>query len=129
VPADAGIPSECFSVASGPTRLHSALEHRRGGMSYETQIEAMKALAETFDSIGYAGVGRQGLARCIAAFEAADKDKALAEYRRTIGAAPNFASALTDLDERAFYTTDGKRFSQMLGVMVTMSMLMNGDAK
>ncbi len=89
----------------------------------------MQALAETFDSIGYTGVGRQALARCIAAFKAGDKEKAIAEYRSTIGAAANFASALTDLDERTFYTTDGKRFSQMLGVMVSMSMLMNGDVK
>jgi hypothetical protein len=97
-------------------------------MSYETQIGWMKALVETFDSIRYAGVGRQGLARCIDAFEAGDKDKALVEYRRTTGAAPNFASALTDLDE-SFYTTDEKLFYQMLGVMTSMSMLMNGDAK
>jgi len=89
----------------------------------------MKALAGTFDSIGYAGIGRQGLARCIDAFEAGDRDKAVAEYRRIIGLAPNFASALTDLDEHSFYTADEKRFLQMLGVMVTMGMLMNGDAK
>jgi hypothetical protein len=50
-------------------------------MSYETQIGWMKALAETFDSIGSTGIGCQGLARCIAAFEAGDKDKAIPEYR------------------------------------------------
>jgi len=98
-------------------------------MSYETQIGWMKGLADSFDSIGYTGIGRQGLGRCIAALEAGDKDNALQEYRLTIGAAPNFISALTDLDKPNFYTADGKHFSQMLAVMVTMSMLMNGDAK
>jgi len=71
-------------------------------MSYEDQIHSMKACVEMFDSIGYSGVGRQSLARCISAFEAGDKKKAIREFRRTIGKAPNFASAMTDLDTDSF---------------------------
>src|SRR6266540_4008190 len=62
-------------------------------MRYQDQINSMKACSEMFDSIGYAGRGRQGLARCIAAFEADDRERAIREYRQTIGDAPNFASA------------------------------------
>ena len=50
-------------------------------MRYQDQINTMKACVEIFDSIGYAGTGRHGLARCIAAFEAGDKDRAISEYR------------------------------------------------
>ena len=67
-------------------------------MPYQDHIMAMKACIEMFDSIGYAGLGRQGLARCVAAFEAGDKGRAIEEFRHTIGDAPNFASAMTDLD-------------------------------
>ena len=90
----------------------------------------MKALSNTFDSIGYTGIGRQGLARCIHAFEAGDEDRAIREYRQTIGASPNFASALTDLDTDSFSAElAGKYASQLLGVMMGMSLLMNGDPK
>jgi hypothetical protein len=71
-------------------------------MRYQAQIGAMKACIEWFDSIGYSGIGRQGLKRCIVAFEVEDKDRAISEYRRTIGEAPNFASAMTDLDTDSF---------------------------
>jgi hypothetical protein len=99
-------------------------------MAYEKQIGAMRVLAATFDSIDYVGVGRQGLARCIAAFEIGDKEKALAEYRKTIGEAGNFAEALTDLDTKLL-TKDGdfSYFNQVLAVMVIMALLMNGNVK
>jgi len=90
----------------------------------------MKACVETFDSIGYSGIGRQGLPRCITAFEAEDKDRAIAEYRKTIGEAPNFASAMTDLDTDEFSSEIHEQyFSPVLGVMFGMTLLMNGDVK
>jgi hypothetical protein len=99
-------------------------------MRYQNQIDCMKALAATFDEIGYVGTGRQGLTRCIAAFEAGDKDSAIREYRKTIGAAPNFASALTDLNTDKLSTElQNKYGSQLIGIMVTMSLLMNGAPK
>ena len=83
-----------------------------------------------FDSIGYAGRGRQGLSRCIAALEAEDKDAAVREYRQTIGEAANFASAMTDLDEGKLPPeVHGQYFSRVLAVMFGMSLLMNGDVK
>jgi len=42
-------------------------------MLYKGHIKVIKAFSEMFDSIGCSGIGRQGLARCIAAFEAGDK--------------------------------------------------------
>src|SRR5438094_889712 len=99
-------------------------------MEYQNHIDSMKALAETFDSIGYAGVGRQALARCIAAFEAGDKKRAIREYRKLIGTADNFASALPDLDTASFSTeTHSRYFPQMLAVMFGMSLLMEGKPK
>lgn len=99
-------------------------------MGYQDHIDCMKALADTFDSIGYAGIGRQGGGRCIAAFEAGDKDRAIMEYRKAIGAAANFGSALTDLETEAFSTEiQGKYLSQMLAVMFGMSLLMKGHEK
>ena len=99
-------------------------------MSYEKQISWMKALAETFDSVGYSGVGRQGLTRCISAFEAGDGERAIIEYRRTIGEAPNFAAAMIDLDTDQFSTKTLEDYnSRLMGVMFGMSLLMNGDAK
>ena len=97
---------------------------------YCDQLKTMKACAEIFDSIGYAGHGRQGLARCIAVFEAEDKDGAIMEYRQTIGEAPNFASAMTDLDENKLPPeVHEEYFSRVLGVMFGMTLLMNGDVK
>ncbi len=103
-------------------------------MSYETQILWMEKLAETFDAIGYVGVGRQCLTKCIAAFKAGDETAALWEYRKTIGSAPNFVSALTDLETDKFYKAEtmeksSERSCQMLGVMTVMSFLMGGNAK
>jgi hypothetical protein len=90
----------------------------------------MKACCDWFDSISYVGIGRQGLARCITAFEVADKDKAIEEYRGIIGEAPNFASALTDLETDRFSPDNYEHyFNRVLGVMVSMSLLMGGGAK
>ena len=90
----------------------------------------MKACVGMFDAIGYAGVGRQGLVRCIAAFETADKDRAIAEFRQTIGDAPNFASAMTDLDTDRFSPEiHAQYFNRVLAVMFGMALLMNGNAK
>lgn len=99
-------------------------------MHYQDQINTMKACVEMFDSIGYAGTGRQGLARCIAAFEAEDKERAIAEYRQTIGEAANFASAMTDLDTDKFAPEIHEQyFNRVLGVMFGMTLLMNGNVK
>ena len=99
-------------------------------MRYQDQINSMKACSEMFHSIGYAGRGQQGLARCIAAFEADDKERAIMEYRQTIGDAPNFASAMTDLDEDKLPPDIHEQyFSRVLGVMFGMTLLMNGDVK
>ena len=99
-------------------------------MRYQDQINSMKACTEMFDSIGYAGTGRQGLARCIAAFEAEDKNTAIREYRRTIGEAPNFASAMTDLDTDKFAPEIHEQYSsRVLGVKFGMTLLMNGNVK
>jgi hypothetical protein len=96
-------------------------------MSYQDQLTCMSALMETFDSIGYTGVGQQGLARCMAAFEAGDKERAIHEYRQTIGDAPNFASAITDLDTESFSPElAGKYGFQLIGVMTSMFFLMDG---
>ena len=90
----------------------------------------MKLLAGTFDSIGYVGIGRQALTRCIAAFEAEDKERAITEFRQTVGRAPNFASALTDLDADKLPTeVQGRIFTQMLGVMMGMELLTEGYDK
>lgn len=90
----------------------------------------MKRCVEMFDSIGYDGIGRQGLARCIGAFEAEDKEKAIKEYCQTIGEAPNFASAMTDLDKRKFSPeTREQFFNRVLAVMFGMTLLMNGNVK
>ncbi len=99
-------------------------------MRYQDQINSMKACSEMFHSIGYAGRGQQGLVRCIAAFEADDKERAIMEYRHTIGDAPNFATAMTDLDEdRLPPDIHEQYFSRVLGVMFGMTLLMNGDVK
>ena len=99
-------------------------------MRYQAQINSMKSCVEMFDSIGYAGTGRHGLARCIAAFEAGDKDRAITEYRQTIGEAPNFASAMSDLETNKFSPdTHEQYFNRVMGVMFGMSILMNGNAK
>jgi len=99
-------------------------------MRYQDQINSMKACSEMFDSIGYAGRGRQGLARCIAAFEADDRERAIREYRQTIGDAPNFASAMTDLDtDKLPPEIHEQYFSRVLGVMFGMTLLMNGNVK
>jgi len=97
---------------------------------YQTQIGAMKACIEWFDSIAYFGIGRQGLERCIVAFEADDKDRAISEYRRTIGEAPNFASAMIDLDTDSFAVDRAEEyFNRVMGGMGTMCLLMGGDVK
>jgi hypothetical protein len=99
-------------------------------MRYQDQINTMKACVEMFDSIGYKGIGRQGLARCIVAFEAEDKGRAIAEYRQTIGEAANFASAMTDLDTDKFAPEKHEQyFNRVLEVMFRMALLMNGDVK
>jgi hypothetical protein len=99
-------------------------------MRYQDQINVMRSYVEMFDSIGYVGTGRQGLARCIAAFEAGDKDRAIAEYCQTIGDAPNFASALTDLDTDKFSPEIHEEyFNRVFGVMFGMTLLMNGDVR
>ena len=99
-------------------------------MGYQEQINSMRMCVEMFDSIGYSGTARHGLARCIAAFEAGDEDIAIAEYRQTIGEAPNFASAMTDLDTDKFSPEiHEKYFNRVLGVMFGMAILMNGDVK
>ena len=99
-------------------------------MDHQDQVNSMKRCVEIFDSIGYAGTGRHGLARCIAAFEAGDKDRAITEYRQTIGEAPNFASAMTDLDTDKFSPEIHEQyFNHVLGVMFGMTLLMNGDVK
>jgi hypothetical protein len=90
----------------------------------------MKSCVEMFDSIGYAGTGRHGLARCIAAFEAGDKDKAITEYRQIIGESPNFASVVSDINTEKFSTEMHKQyFNRVMGVMFGMSILMNGNPK
>jgi hypothetical protein len=99
-------------------------------MRYENQTSAMNACIELFDSIGYSGVGRQGLERCIAAFEAGDETRAIDEYRRIIGDAAIFASALTDLNEDNLSNERAAQyFNRVLAVMVTMSLIMRGDVK
>jgi len=99
-------------------------------MRCEAQINSMKACVEMFDSIGYVGIGRQGLTRCISEFEAEDNDTAIAVFRQTIGEAPNFASAMTDLDTDKFSPEmHTQYFNHVLGVMVTMALLMDGNAK
>ena|SRR5258707_758009 len=99
-------------------------------MRYQDQINSMKACSEMFHSIGYAGRGQQGLARCIAAFEADDKERAIREYRQTIGDAPNLDSAMTDLDEAKLPPEIHQQyFSRVLAVMFGMTLLMNGDFK
>jgi hypothetical protein len=99
-------------------------------MRYQTQIGAMKACIEWFDSIDYSGIGRQGLERCVFAFEAEDKDRAISEYRRAIGEAPNFASAMTDLDTDSFSVDRAEQyFNRVMAVMGTMCLIMGGDVK
>jgi hypothetical protein len=99
-------------------------------MSDEAQINCMKACVDWFDSIGYAGVGRQGLVRCIAAFQAGDSGEAIAQYRQMIAEAPNFASVLTDLDSDSFTPELYEQyFNHIMTVMFSMSFLMGGKAK
>ena len=99
-------------------------------MSYEAQMNNMKSCAEFFHSIGYSGVGSQGIARCITAFEAGDGERAIREYQHTIGEAANFASAMTDLDRDKLPPEDMERdFNRVMGVMVTMALIMGGNAK
>jgi len=99
-------------------------------MRYQDQINSMKACSEMFHAIGYDGRGQQGLARCIAAFEADDKKRAIIEYRQTIGDAENFASAMTDLDtDKLSPEIHEQYFNRVLGVMFGMTLLMNGDVK
>jgi hypothetical protein len=99
-------------------------------MRYQDQVNSMRACTEMFRSIGYAGRGHKGLARCIEAFEADDKERAIMEYRQTIGDAANFASAMTDLDTDKFSPeVHEQHFSHVLGVMFGMTLLMNGDVK
>ena len=99
-------------------------------MRYQDQVDSMKACTEMFDSIGYSGVGRQGLARCLAAFETGDKNGAILEYRQIIGDAPNFASAMSDLDtsKLSLEVSEGY-FNRVMAVMMGMCMLMGGDVK
>ena len=99
-------------------------------MSYQDQLSSMKVCVGWFDSIGYEGIGRQGLARCIAAFEQGDADRAIAEYRHMIGDAPNFASTMTDLDDRNFSPEVSEQyFNRVMAVMYGMCLLMAGDVK
>ena len=99
-------------------------------MRYQNQITAMRTCIEWFDSVGYAGIGRDGLLCCIAAFEAGDKDRAICEYRRIIGDATNFASAMTDLDTNGLTIEQAEQhFNRMMAVMGTMCMLMGGRVK
>ena len=99
-------------------------------MRYQDQVNSMRACSEMFRSIGYAGRGQQGLARCIEAFEADDEERAIMEYRRTIGDAANFASAMTDLDTDKFSPEIHEQyFNRVLAVMFGMTLLMNGDVK
>lgn len=95
-------------------------------MRHQKIIACMKSLAETFDSIGYAGIGRESIARSIRAFEAEENDVGIKEYRQLVGAAPNLASALTDLDQRKLRTeVQSKVSSQLLAVMLSVDLLMN----
>ena len=99
-------------------------------MPYQNQKNAMRTCIEWFDSIGYAGIGRDGLLRCIIAFEAGDKDQAICEYRRTIGDAANFATALSDLDTNGFSNDQlGQHACRVMAVMFGMSLLMGGNVK
>ena len=99
-------------------------------MDYQGQLSSMKLCVTWFDSIGYTGVGRRGLARCVSAFEACDADKAIAEYRHLIGDAPNFASAMTDLDDTKFSSELSEQyFNRVMAVMFGMCLLMGGDVK
>jgi hypothetical protein len=100
-------------------------------MRYQDQVNAMKACVEMFDWIGYAGTRREGLVRCIAAFEAGDKDRAITEYRQTIGDAPNFASAIRDElnTDRFSLEIHEQHFKRVLGVMFGMTLLMDGNVK
>ena len=99
-------------------------------MDYQGQLNSMKSCVAWFDSIGYSGTGRQGLARCIAAFEGGDPDRAIAEYRSVVGAAPNFASAIADLDKGKFSPELSEQyFNHMMTVMLRMSLLMGGNTK
>jgi hypothetical protein len=78
----------------------------------------------------YAGVGRQALLQCIAAFESEGKDAAIEEYRRIIGEADNFACVLTDLDSDNFTTEDHcLYFERIMSIMLGMCLLMNGNVK
>jgi hypothetical protein len=99
-------------------------------MRYQDQLSSMKACVTWLDSIGYTGSGRQGLARCIAAFEEGDPERAIAEYRHTIGDAPNFASAMTDLEDGNFSSElSEQHFNRVMAVMYGMCLLMGGDVK
>ena len=99
-------------------------------MRYQDQVKSMKRCVEMFDAIGYKGTGRLGLARCIDAFEAEDKDRAITEYRQIIGEAPNFASAMTDLDNSKFSSELSEQyFNRVMAVMYGMCLLMGGDVK
>ena len=99
-------------------------------MPYEKQVSWMKALVEMFESIGYVGTPRLGLARCIAAFEANDKKRAIREFRRIVGKADNFACAITDLDEESLSPEIREKYTELLfGVMFGMSLLMGGNVK
>jgi len=99
-------------------------------MQYEGVISCIKTNLEIFDAIGYAGIGRSGLARVLASFESGDNERAIVEYRLVIGHAPNFASALTDFDLMS-YPVDMrmKLFNGLLGVMSQMSLVMDGKAR
>lgn len=99
-------------------------------VQYHSQIFAMQACIEWFDSIGYSGVGRKGLERCLAAFKAGDKAGAIKEYRRMIGHADNFASALVDLDTKGFSNEQAQEdFNRVMAVMVSMALIMGGNVK
>jgi len=99
-------------------------------MQYEDHIACLRAFSDTLASIGYGGIGRRGLALCIAAFEAGDKDRAILEYRQTIGDAPNFASVLTDIDPDSLSSEVLDRYNrQLFAVMLGMSLLMKGEPK
>jgi hypothetical protein len=90
----------------------------------------MKACVEWFDSISYAGAGREGLIRCISAFETRGKEAAVAEYRRVIGDHPNFASALTDLNTDKMSPKESELyFNRVMSVMFGMTLIMNGDVR
>src|ERR1051325_6837136 len=96
-------------------------------MRYAKLIACMSSVTQTFDTVGYAGNGRQALARCISAFEAEEKDAGITEYRRMIGSAPNLATALTDFDLKSLPADmQSKLSSQLLGVMLAMDLLLRG---